>query len=550
MIRLPLLGSGLLSLAIAGCTFEPEPVATERGAIISDQLHNGGTEGFLFLPPMVPRPAQLGDVVPELPVRVEVDEVDALGNPKRHITTFTTDAAKPKERVRFKAKDAPLGPEDDGDTDPMGYYVARWKTNDYDLSTEATYRVSVVVPGPGKGRTLGFADVDVVKNQKQFKNVDTTEFTPLVDGQILRIKFRVDRPAVDEDGDGTFDWDELRGDASYGCAGDLDRIEIGVSQGGESDATKDATLHGGPLEVVCGDVRFALDPALGDGAHEAETKVGDKTYTLGYTMKSAQAEYFGPPRIRRSWFTLEVPRRSREAQGLGACVFSGYAALSEGPGHTMNGTPIDVDDWSLMVLDDVALDCTPATLDGEGSAIYADDGLPVQLCTTQTGATVERHAFADLHTSALDPIIPSGRTADFGWLGQSAAGRCPNATTVRNAREAYAFPLTKGQPTVTLNITAFKGSEGHKAALFDAVTLALYTTKSGGEPVLLRTVKAGELAAGAVVVTLPKDVLEDAKPGVVLVGTYDNTKNPPPPPPPPKPSPSDKLDLALDVEVK
>jgi outer membrane biosynthesis protein TonB len=50
------------------------------------------------------------------------------------------------------------------------------------------------------------ADVDVVANQKQFKKVDRAEFVPLVDGRTLRIKFRVDRPAVDQDDDGALDW--------------------------------------------------------------------------------------------------------------------------------------------------------------------------------------------------------------------------------------------------------------------------------------------------------------------------------------------------------
>src|SRR6185369_3301636 len=36
--------------------------------------------------------------------------------------------------------------------------------------------------------------------------VDTQNYTPLVNGRVLRIKFRIDVPAVDQDGDGVFDW--------------------------------------------------------------------------------------------------------------------------------------------------------------------------------------------------------------------------------------------------------------------------------------------------------------------------------------------------------
>ena len=51
-----------LSLAIAGCSVDVAPAPNVgASALIMDQLHNGGTEGFVFLPPMVPRPASIGE---------------------------------------------------------------------------------------------------------------------------------------------------------------------------------------------------------------------------------------------------------------------------------------------------------------------------------------------------------------------------------------------------------------------------------------------------------------------------------------------------------
>lgn len=566
MKRLLLVGSSLLSIASSGCAFEaaePGPLGMTAGAIISDELHNSGTVGFLFLPPMVPRPARFGDVVPALPVRVVVDEIDGQGNPKRHIATFTPDAATPKERLRFKAQNAALGAEDDGDTDPMGYYVARWKTRDYDLSTAATYRVKVQVPDQNGWRTLGFSDVDVVQTQRQFRNVDTSEYTPLVDGDILRIKFRIDRPAVDEDGDGIFDWDEIRGDAKYSCVGDVDRLEVGVSQGATDDPTRDAALHTGPLEVVCGEVRFALDPALGNGTHVAKTQVGDRTLSLAYSVESGLSSWVGPPHIKRKWFTLEVARSERVAQGLSSCAFSGYAALSEGPGATSNGTPIDAEDeWSHIVVDRVPMTCDEVALDGPDSKIYSDYRPDLQLCTTQSDATVERHVFADLNTTLADPIVTMAKRADFGFLGQSTAGRCPDPLAPRNNVEVYSLPFTRGQTSVTLQVASFKGTPAHAAALFsnDPVTgtpIDIYgqceLVGAGGGTTLLKTILLADIKDKPLVVPVPKDVFECAAPRILLAGAYDRgskpPKNPPPPPPPPT-GPGDLLDLELDVDVK
>src|SRR5262249_25896179 len=55
-------------------------------------------------------------------------------------------------------------------------------------------------------RELGFSDVVVVRDTKQYKSIDSQNFTGLINGRDLRIKFRIDTPAVDHDGDGVFDW--------------------------------------------------------------------------------------------------------------------------------------------------------------------------------------------------------------------------------------------------------------------------------------------------------------------------------------------------------
>jgi hypothetical protein len=90
--------------------------------------------------------------------------------------------------------------------------------------------VRVLVPAAGGGsREIGFADVDVVRTQQEFRTVDTVNFTPLRNGQVLRIKFRIDRPAVDADADGVFDWRD-------NCPAQANPTQTDTNRDGQGDA--------------------------------------------------------------------------------------------------------------------------------------------------------------------------------------------------------------------------------------------------------------------------------------------------------------------------
>jgi hypothetical protein len=192
----------------AHCTDDPGEPTRAAQAVISDQLHNGGTGGFFFLPPMVPRPAVLGENVWGVSPTVRIDELRADGSTLRTLAAFTTTSGPGRERIRTHVEGGRCDDDDDdGDTDPDGYYYARWFTNNARLSVRGLYRVRVFVPADGGGlRELGFADVDVVRNEHEFRSVDRLNFAPLVNGRVLRIKFRVERAAVDRDRDGDLDW--------------------------------------------------------------------------------------------------------------------------------------------------------------------------------------------------------------------------------------------------------------------------------------------------------------------------------------------------------
>jgi hypothetical protein len=184
----------------------PEPKAKTTPGLISDETQHQGVPGFVFLPPIVPPPASYGDVVLDLPVSVRIDELNAAGAVVRTLSTFTATSGPKGERLRTHLQSEVVEDADD-DEDPSGYYYARWLTHDEHLSPSARYRIRVLVPAKGgRHRELGFADVDLVRTTRAFRRVDAHEFTPLINGTTLRIKFRVDRQAVDADGDGAYDW--------------------------------------------------------------------------------------------------------------------------------------------------------------------------------------------------------------------------------------------------------------------------------------------------------------------------------------------------------
>jgi hypothetical protein len=204
-----------LSLAVllgaAGCTDSPESLDQQGQAVISDAVHGpeaSRVAGFYFLPPVVQRPALRGAFVPEVSPTVQIDRIDpATGATLRAIATFTRAGDHDGAAIRVRRQSERCeGDDEDGPVDdPNGYFWVRWRTRGLHLSTDAKYRIRVSVPG---GRELGFADVRVVDRERDRRAIDRNEFVALRRERDLMIRFRIDRPAVDGDGDGVFDWDD------------------------------------------------------------------------------------------------------------------------------------------------------------------------------------------------------------------------------------------------------------------------------------------------------------------------------------------------------
>lgn len=164
----------LAVLGLAACNTAPDiKLSSNESALISDQVHNNGTPGFFFMPPLV-SPTTYGTFLPSLDPMVTIEEQNGAGV----IATFTKTSGTNGALVT-----------DNG----TSFYQVIWDTGLYQLSTSLIYRIHVYL----QGHELGVADVQVLASQKQIKNVDTSEYIPLVDDKKLQIRFRIQQETID-----------------------------------------------------------------------------------------------------------------------------------------------------------------------------------------------------------------------------------------------------------------------------------------------------------------------------------------------------------------
>jgi hypothetical protein len=225
--------AGLAALvALAGCAPSSEadpmtPALAEQSAALVGQVD----PGVVFISPAAPGAAAYGDLVVTAEPVVRVDLVDApQGTPPLAVFTrqgsaFAVPATPDDEAARIRAvlQDAPSDPQDlDADFNPVGYFQIRWKTSIAEPGR--TYRLSVVVPD---GRVVGVTDVLVAANRDQLRKVDRSKATGVLAGTIVNIRFRVDAPAVDADGDGVLDWADNCPETPNATQDDLDQNGVG-----------------------------------------------------------------------------------------------------------------------------------------------------------------------------------------------------------------------------------------------------------------------------------------------------------------------------------
>lgn len=137
-------------------------------ASISDAAHNG-TAGFYFLPPLVAEPHDTAHLDAGRKVTVQVCP---LGNPA------AGSCIGPAILVSPAAVDV-----------NGNHYQVNWQTDVGTPWTDTYYRISVV--DDGTTAEWGHVDVYLGSTGKGFRGINQAEFTPLLDGRTVPVKFRI-----------------------------------------------------------------------------------------------------------------------------------------------------------------------------------------------------------------------------------------------------------------------------------------------------------------------------------------------------------------------
>jgi hypothetical protein len=177
--------ASLLALATA-CTEETDPTATSQAALEEDDA--------LFVNPGA---AQYGDfVIPSNPTLT----ITRLSQTPTTVAVFTRDPSAPAD-TRIKAVLQDDVDDSDFDLNPVGYFQATWPTTASQAGS--WFRATVTLPN---GKIVTSVDVYLAAAKKDLKNVDLAGGFGRVAGKAIKLRFRVDAGAVDQDGDGILDW--------------------------------------------------------------------------------------------------------------------------------------------------------------------------------------------------------------------------------------------------------------------------------------------------------------------------------------------------------
>ncbi len=169
----------------SSCQSAGTPTVTSQEPLVVNRAQGGSTLGFYFLPPISWQvPSHFGGpFAADLSPAVQIDQVQfPSGDTIANVTTLTADDRKVRRQPWRE------------------FYIARFDTSG--LDPQSHYRIRVMV----EDQELGAADLVVVKSAQDLKSIDTTRFVVATVGSVLPIKFRIERRAADQDGDGVPDW--------------------------------------------------------------------------------------------------------------------------------------------------------------------------------------------------------------------------------------------------------------------------------------------------------------------------------------------------------
>ncbi len=150
-------------------------------AMISDAVHEGGTSGFFFLPPMVAQPTASGTFDADI----------ATLNPQITICDVTNDLNCGGSSGTLAIFTTTTSPAITVDPAAQQYQV-NWDTKGASFVAGKTYRVHVTARVPGARRELGFADVLLTTTPGQAKFLQSGDIIVLPDGRNLPIHVRIE----------------------------------------------------------------------------------------------------------------------------------------------------------------------------------------------------------------------------------------------------------------------------------------------------------------------------------------------------------------------
>ncbi len=182
-----------LAVVVAACTRESDPTALrlplKPSFLISDAVHDGGTPGFYFLPPMVSQPTFSGTFDTSLTtLNPQVAICDVTSGPD--VNCGGSSAGATPAIVVFTTTSSPAITLDLS----TPQYQVNWDTKGTGFAVGHTYRVHVSAGAASYRRELGFADILLTTTPGQVKHLATDSLIVLQDGRTLPVHVRIRRP--------------------------------------------------------------------------------------------------------------------------------------------------------------------------------------------------------------------------------------------------------------------------------------------------------------------------------------------------------------------
>src|SRR6266550_8941599 len=173
-------------LIVEACVSGERPTAPRFGPefAISDGVHEGGTPGFYFLPPMVAQPAFSGSFDADIAtLNPQIAICDITDGPDNNCGG----AGGTSALIVFTTTSTPAITVDP----TTEQYGVSWDTRAAGFA-DHTYRVHVTAGAGGARRELGLADVLLTTKPGQAKHVGPGDLIVVKDGRPLPIHFRIE----------------------------------------------------------------------------------------------------------------------------------------------------------------------------------------------------------------------------------------------------------------------------------------------------------------------------------------------------------------------